>query len=109
MATKSIYFSIEADEKEELDRTAKELGIKPSELARRRYRQGMMASTGGGLSQPLMEYLVKLSTFQYAALERIINQRPDSYEPVVSRGSELFSDAMKLLQRDAKTEGKSQQ
>lgn len=103
MATKSIYFSLESDEKEELDRTAKSLGIKPSELARRRYRQGMMIG-GSGVSSELLEYLIKLSTFQYAALEKIINQRPDNFEPVVTRGAELFSEAMKILKSSSGVE-----
>ena len=61
-------------------------------------------ATSGGPSSKLLEYLVKLSTFQYAALEKIINQRPDNFEPVVTRGAELFSEAMKLLKSSNRTE-----
>ncbi len=98
MTTKSIYFSIEMDEKKELEMTAKNLGIKPSELARRRYRQGKLMQSSSGLSDGLLEYLVKLSTFQYAALEKIINQRPDNFESVMIRGAELYSEALRLVE-----------
>lgn len=94
MATKPIYFSLESDEKKELDEEACRLGIKPSELARRRYRSGLKKENN---VSPILESILKLSTFQYAALEKIVKQKEEAFGPVAQRGSELYDEALSKL------------
>lgn len=98
MASKSIYFYLEADERNELETTAANYGIKPSELARRRYRQGLRTKAENGPS-PDMEALLKMSSFQYAALESIAKAKEDKYDEILERGSKLYNDAISRSDR----------